>query len=92
MVMASFSEVADYSGVAATDWSWGALFFDADNDGLNDIFVCNGITRDVGDLDFLDFFSNDVYNKMVETGRRAEMDEILKTYSCNAIAQPFFQK
>ncbi|HEU4634223.1 MAG TPA: VCBS repeat-containing protein, partial [Flavisolibacter sp.] len=34
-----FMETANFSGVSATDWSWGALFFDADNDGLNDIFV-----------------------------------------------------
>ena len=74
----TFSEIGNYSGVWGTDWSWGALFFDADNDGLNDIFVCNGISKDVGDLDFLDFFSNDVYNKMLETGKREEMDEILK--------------
>jgi hypothetical protein len=28
-----FLEAANFSGVQATDWSWGALFFDADNDG-----------------------------------------------------------
>ncbi|MES2882608.1 MAG: VCBS repeat-containing protein, partial [Bacteroidota bacterium] len=74
----SFSEIGNYSGVYGTDWSWGSVFFDADNDGLNDIFVCNGIAKDVGDLDFLDFFSNDVYVKMMETGQRMEMDELLK--------------
>ncbi len=74
----SFSEIGNYSGVHGTDWSWGSVFFDADNDGLNDIFICNGIAKDVGDLDFLDFFSNDVYAKMMETGQRMEMDELLK--------------
>ena len=74
----TFSEIADYAGVYGTDWSWGALFFDADNDGLNDIFICNGIAKDVGDLDFLDFFSNEVYAKMMATGQRADMDELLK--------------
>jgi hypothetical protein len=33
----TFSDIGDYSGVSASDWSWGALMFDADNDGLNDI-------------------------------------------------------
>ncbi len=74
----TFSEIANYSRTFGTDWSWGAVFFDADNDGLNDIFVCNGIAKDVGDLDFLDFFSNDVYSKMVATGQRTEMEELLK--------------
>ncbi|MEI8059470.1 MAG: VCBS repeat-containing protein, partial [Ferruginibacter sp.] len=44
-----FTETAFYSNVAASDWSWGALLFDADNDGLSDIYVCNGIYRDVTD-------------------------------------------
>jgi enediyne biosynthesis protein E4 len=74
----SFSEIGNYANVYGTDWSWGALFLDADNDGLNDIFVCNGIARDVSDLDFLDFFSNEVYSKMVETGQRTNIDELLR--------------
>ena len=60
----TFSDVAALSGITATDWSWGALFFDADNDGLNDIYVCNGIKQDVTDQDFIDFFSNEVFQKM----------------------------
>jgi len=35
----TFSEIAFYSGVAKTDWSWGALLFDMDNDGYRDIYV-----------------------------------------------------
>ncbi|MEO5582532.1 MAG: VCBS repeat-containing protein, partial [Saprospiraceae bacterium] len=46
----TFCEIGNYSGVSGTDWSWGGLFFDADNDGLNDIFVCNGINKDLGNL------------------------------------------
>jgi hypothetical protein len=37
-----FSEIGFYSGIAASDWSWGGLFIDADNDGNDDLFVCNG--------------------------------------------------
>ncbi len=55
-----FLETAHYSGVAASDWSWGALIFDADNDGLSDIYVCNGIYRDITDQDFIDFFANEI--------------------------------
>ncbi|HEX2607024.1 MAG TPA: VCBS repeat-containing protein, partial [Flavisolibacter sp.] len=87
----TFSEIGNFSGVSGTDWSWGAVFLDADNDGLNDIFVCNGINRDVGDLDFLDFFSNDVYTKMVETGKRADMDEILKQIPVTPLPNRVFQ-
>jgi hypothetical protein len=74
----TFSDVANYSGVCATDWSWGALLFDADNDGLNDIYVCNGVNRDVTDLDFMDFFANDVIQKMVLTGKKEKVHEVLE--------------
>lgn len=73
-----FCEIANYSGVSASDWSWGALMFDADNDGLNDIYVCNGVNRDVTNLDFMDFFANDVIQKMVLTGEKQGVDEVLK--------------
>ena len=73
-----FIDIANFSGVSATDWSWGALMFDADNDGYNDIYVCNGINRDVTNLDFMDFFANDVIQKMVLTGKKEGVDEVLK--------------
>lgn len=52
-----FSEISRLAGVEATDWSWGALIFDADNDGLKDIFVANGIVKDLTDFDFVDFYA-----------------------------------
>lgn len=72
-----FSETGFYSGVAASDWSWGALMFDADNDGLADIMVSNGIYHDVTDQDFIDFFANDVMQKMVLTGKKEEVSTII---------------
>ena len=38
-----FSEVANFAGISATDWSWAPLFADFDNDGFQDLFVTNGI-------------------------------------------------
>ena len=73
----SFSEIAYFSGVAASDWSWGALLFDMDNDGYRDIYVCNGILQDVTDQDFRDFFANEVIQRMVLTGEKKDIDEIL---------------
>lgn len=59
-----FQEIAMLSGVAATDWSWGALIFDFENDGKKDIFVSNGITKDVMSMDFRDFLAdNDMFRK-----------------------------
>ncbi|HEY9342280.1 MAG TPA: CRTAC1 family protein, partial [Hanamia sp.] len=74
----TFSEVGNYSGVSATDWSWGELLFDADNDGLTDMYVCNGVNKDVTNLDFMDFFANDVIQKMVLTGKKESVDKVLE--------------
>lgn len=52
---ADFAEIAQLSGVDATDWSWGALIFDFENDGNKDIFVSNGIWKDIMSMDFLEF-------------------------------------
>jgi len=72
-----FRETAYFSGVAASDWSWGALMFDADNDGMNDIYVCNGIYKDLIDQDFIDFFANDIIQKMVMSGEKKEVQQIV---------------
>lgn len=47
----SFSEIAQLAGVANTDWSWSSLFIDADNDGNKDLFITNGIKRDIRFVD-----------------------------------------
>jgi len=54
----TFSEIGRFAGVNATDWSWGALIMDLDNDGLKDIFVANGIYKDLTDQDYIQYFSN----------------------------------
>jgi len=54
----TFSEIGRLAGVSATDWSWGALILDLDNDGLKDIFVANGIYQDLTDQDYIQYFAN----------------------------------
>jgi len=68
----SFSEIGRYSGVSTTDWSWGALIMDLDNDGWKDIFVANGIYKDLLDRDFLDIYSNpSIMRSMIKTEESA---------------------
>lgn len=74
---ANFKEIAHYSGVSGSDWSWGALMFDADNNGYTDIYVCNGIYKDVTDQDFIDFFANDIIQRMKETGEKESIEHII---------------
>ncbi|MEO0403875.1 MAG: CRTAC1 family protein, partial [Bacteroidota bacterium] len=47
-----FSDVSQYAGIASTDWSWAVLGFDADQDGLKDLYITNGINRDIRNNDF----------------------------------------
>jgi hypothetical protein len=87
----TFSEIAHYAGVEATDWSWGALMFDADNDGLRDIYVCNGIYHNLTDQDFIDFFANDVVQKMVTTGDKEAVADVIAKMPSEALPNKFFR-
>lgn len=86
-----FLEASRFSGVAASDWSWGALIFDADNDGLSDIYVCNGIYHDITDQDFIDFFANEVIQKMALTGKKEQIDAIISKMPSRPIADKAFR-
>lgn len=50
-----FSDIAQLLGASSTDWSWGPLFFDMDNDGHKDLFISNGIKRDFRNNDFIEY-------------------------------------
>jgi len=47
-----FSNIARLAGVSSTDWSWGPLMADLDNDGLKDLFVSNGTRREINNRDY----------------------------------------
>ena len=51
----AFSEVSFLAGISQTDWSWGPLLTDFDNDGYRDLIITNGYPRDVTDHDFMNF-------------------------------------
>jgi len=74
----TFSEIAQLAGVDATGWSWGALSFDFDNDGWKDIYVCNGISRDLTDQDFLAFFGSEEVLNQVRQGTLNYLDLVQK--------------
>jgi len=86
-----FMETAHYSGVAASDWSWGGLIFDADGDGYSDIFVCNGIYHDVTNQDFIDFFADEVIQRMVLTGEKEQVNEIINKMPSVPLSNKLFR-
>jgi len=87
----TFSEIGRLAKVEATDWSWGALMFDADNDGLKDVFVANGIFQDLTNQDFLQYASSEEFVKSVVTGRNVDFKKLIDIIPSNPISNFFFK-
>ncbi len=85
-----FVEVGRYAGVSATDWSWGALIFDADNDGLRDIFVANGIYKDLLDRDYLTYTANNEQVKSLMKERGKAIEELIDAMPSEAVPNQMF--
>ena len=58
-----FSNVSRLGGVATTDWSWGPLFADLDNDGWKDIFISNGTRREINNKDYFKKIAKKKYSE-----------------------------
>lgn len=70
----SFSEVGQFSGIHATDWSWAALWMDFNNDGDKDLFVSNGIPKRMNDIDYINFVSGDDIQQKLRTNAIRDQD------------------
>ena len=73
----TFSEIGRLTGVEATDWSWGALMFDFQNDGNKDIFVANGIYQDLTDQDFLQYVTQDEVIKQIASPGSVDFQRLI---------------
>ena len=76
--MPIFSEVGQLAGISATDWSWAPLFADFDNDGWKDLFVSNGILRDITNLDFIKYTSGYSSSYKEVAGDKKEMWKLVQ--------------
>ncbi len=86
-----FSEIGRLSGVHATDWSWGALIADYDNDGHKDIFVANGIHQDLTDQDYIQYISNEETMKLVIAGdRKVDFKQLIDAIPSERISNAMF--
>lgn len=65
-----FSDIAMYSGVASTDWSWSCLFSDFDMDGLSDLYITNGTRKDINNKDYFNWL------KRTDTRMKIKYDEL----------------
>lgn len=87
----TFSEIGQFSGVSATDWSWGALIFDMDNDGQKDLFVANGIAKDLTDQDFVEFLGDRNTMQQMLDGKKFDAKEFIDKISSKPIPNYAFK-
>jgi len=52
-----FSDIAQLAGVSSTDWSWSNVIADFDNDGWKDIYITNGLLKDIRNTDMKKTFT-----------------------------------
>jgi len=70
-----WSEIGQYAGIDATDWSWCPLIADFDNDGWKDVFISNGMKYSLlfdvdaaQNIDSLNrLYGNDYIQKYIES-------------------------
>lgn len=82
----AFSEVSRLAGVEASDWSWGALFFDMDNDGYKDLFIANGIYQDLTDQDYLQYIANESVIQSIISDQGVDYKELIDIIPSNKVA------
>ena len=73
----TFSDIGQLAGVARTDWSWAALIADFDLDGNKDIFVANGLAKDVTSQDYIAFLGNDQTMLQATRGERVDFMSLI---------------
>ncbi len=88
----TFSEISQLAGVSNTDWSWAALFADYDNDGLQDLFITNGLRKDARNNDFVK--KKKKLLQKIESGENDQLEilkEILDAMPVNPIANYIYK-
>jgi enediyne biosynthesis protein E4 len=87
-----FSEISRYAGVAATDWSWGVQMVDFDLDGKKEIFITNGIVKDLLDQDYIDFYSDPIRIRSILNEKGAVIKELIDNIPSKPLANFMFKQ
>ncbi len=82
----NFSEIGQFSGVAKTDWSWAPLIADFNNDGFNDIFITNGIDKDLSNQDF----RHTMLTKNIDYSKKESLDEAINLIPSEKLSNYIF--
>lgn len=87
----TFSEIGRLAGIEATDWSWGALMADYDKDGQMDLYVVNGLAKDIIDQDYINFVSTPDFVKSMRTEEGVNYKALIDTIPSTRISNYMFQ-
>ena len=87
----NFSEIGQFSRIAASEWSWSPLIADLDNDGFKDIFISNGILGATNDMDFISFIANENIQKRISKSMSAKDLEMIREIPEKKVANYFFR-
>lgn len=85
-----FSEIGQAASISNTDWSWSALFFDANNSGQKDLFITNGYYRDYTNRDFLKY-KGDYYFKQAIAKEKADTLHLVTSMISTPIHNYFYE-
>ena len=88
----TFSEIGELAGVEATDWSWGALVADFDNNLHKEIFVCNGIYKDVTNQDFVEFLGSNEQMQAAIEGKKVDFSNFVNRMPSVKLSNYMFKK
>ncbi len=87
----TFSDIGQLAGVARTDWSWSPLVADFDLDGYKDIFVSNGLAKDVTSQDYIAFLGNRETMVQAANGQRVDFQRLVDAMSSTKLPNYAFK-
>jgi enediyne biosynthesis protein E4 len=88
----TFSEIGNLAGVDATDWSWGALIADFNNDRYKEIFVCNGIYKDLINQDFIEYLGSNEQMKAAIDGKKVDFKQFVERMPTTKLSNYMFTR
>jgi hypothetical protein len=87
----TFSDVGYLTRTAETDWSWSALIADLDQDGRKDVYVTNGLARDVTSQDYVAFLADRTTMEREANAKRVDYMRLINAMTSTPIADYAFR-
>jgi hypothetical protein len=87
----TYSDLSYYTGMAFSDWSWAVLINDFDHDGLKDVYIANGMPRDIHDLDYVRFKMDSIRKALVKTKDSKDVLRLLSAIPTVRIQKHYYK-